>query len=53
MENNQLDLSLEAQAKLLALLYMSQKSLTDDALEDIAGEYQRVRESFLAMLKAR
>ena len=53
MENNQLNLSFEAEAKLLALLYMSQKSLTDDALEDIAGEYQQVRESLMAALKSR
>ncbi len=53
MENGQFNLSTEAEAKLLALLYMSQKSLTDDTLEDVAREYQQVRESLTAALKSR
>lgn len=48
MANGELDLTPQAEAKFLALIYMGQKSLTDDLPEDIAREYRMVQQKILA-----
>ena len=44
------DYSVAAEAKMLALEYMRQKSLTDDSPEDIAREYRMVKQKIKAAL---
>ena len=44
------DYSVAAEAKMLALEYMRQKSLTDDSPEDIAREYRMVEQKIKAAL---
>ena len=44
------DYSDAAEAKMLALEYMRQKSLTDDSPEDIAREYRMVEQKIKAAL---
>ena len=44
------DYSVAAEANMLALEYMRQKSLTDDSPEDIAREYRMVEQKIKAAL---
>lgn len=46
------ELSVEAESQQLALEYMRQKSLSDDAPEDIAREYRMVQQQIKAALQA-
>lgn len=50
METNNTALSPLAEAQYLALEFMRQKSLTDDAPADIAREYSQVRQQLYAAL---
>ena len=50
MADTKFDLSIEGEAQQLALEYMKQKSLTDDAPEDIAREYRMVQQKIKAAL---
>ena len=50
MEENRTALSPLAEAQYLALEYMRQKALTDDAPADIAREYSTLRQQLYAAL---
>lgn len=50
MPSTEFDLTLQGEAKILALAYMGQKSLTDDTPEDIAREYRMLEQKILAAL---
>ena len=50
MEENRTALSPLAEAQYLALEYMRQKALTDDAPADIAREYSALRQQLYAAL---
>lgn len=52
MEHNGYALSPQAESQYLALEFMRQKSLTDDAPADIAREYRAVQQQLCAALAA-
>ena len=51
MADTKFDLSIEGESQYLAIEYMKQKSITDDAPEDIAREYRMVQQKIKATLE--